>query len=68
MAENKQPSTIKELADLFQETMQEGREILGEMNEANRELHQSAKDLCDSFNRFASLPPPQFPRRRRGWF
>jgi len=64
---NREPTTTKELSDLLRQTVREGKEILGELADANRQLDQSARELCDSLNRLVSLPPPRFPRRRRGW-
>ena len=51
--DGKEPSTIEE------------RGILGEVADANRQLSQSARELCDSLNRLVS-PPPMLPPRRRG--
>jgi hypothetical protein len=64
MEEKTGKDTSGELSDLLRQTIREGRGILGELADANRQLDQSARELCDSLNRLICLPPPRLPRRR----
>jgi len=67
VGDSKEPGTIEELSDLLRQTVEEGRGILGEVADANRQLGQSARELCDSLNRLVSPPPMPLPRRRGRW-
>jgi len=66
---NKEPSTTEELSDLLRQTVPGGREILDEIADANRQLHRSARELCDSLNQLIPFPSPPIlsPKRRRRW-
>lgn len=56
-------SAVKEAAATLHEAVKEGREILEEINDTNRELAKSLRELGDIFRRPVA-PPPTWRRTR----
>jgi hypothetical protein len=57
-------SAVKEAAATLHQAAREGRQILEEMNDANRELAKSLRELGDIFRRPVAHPPTW---RRTRW-